>query len=228
MKKQTNMYKLSKKSWTPFHGCEFDCIYCDKSYKAMAKRQSCEKCKKYIPHEHPERLEKAKGHYLPRTRYMEYIFTCASADVSFCSTEYLELIIDRIRQEPTKSFLIQSKNPDTFNRVKFPNNVVLGTTIETDDDALYTKYKISKAPLPSERYRDFLKVNHPSKMVTIEPVLRFKDNLVKWIEDIDPVIVWLGYDSKGNILPEPAYNDFMKLFREIGLLHIPIVLKKIK
>lgn len=226
MIRKSNMYKLSVEQWNPFFGCEFDCIYCEKSFKAQAKRQKnkCMKCYGYIPHVHPKRLEG----YLPRTRYMEYIFTCASGDISFCSTEYLRLIINRIRQEPDKTFLIQSKNPATFNRVIFPDNVILGTTIETDDDVLYMRHGISYAPVPSKRYKEFLGIKHKFKMVTIEPVLRFKDNLVKWIEDLDLVLVWLGYDSKDCDLPEPSYDDFMRLYSEIGLLNIPVFLKNVK
>jgi hypothetical protein len=38
----------------------------------------------------------------------------------FCPTDYLGKILQRIEREPNKTFLMQSKNPQTFNRVKFP------------------------------------------------------------------------------------------------------------
>jgi len=68
---------------------------------------------------------------LPKTGYMQFIFTCSNGDISFCDTPYLKRIIERIRTEPDKTFLIQSKDPETFGRVIWPNNVILGTTIES-------------------------------------------------------------------------------------------------
>jgi len=54
----TNMYPAAK-TWNPFKGCEFDCLYCVPSFQAQAKRQKhrCLECYKYQPHEHPERLD---------------------------------------------------------------------------------------------------------------------------------------------------------------------------
>lgn len=228
MKGKTGMYQKSVKQWNPFQGCGFDCVYCEKSFKAQAKRlmHRCMKCYQYVPHEHPERL--AASYDVPKTSFMEFVFTIASGDIAFCSTEYLQRIITKIKMYPETTFLLQSKNPVTFQRVKFPRNVLLGTTMETDDDELYKKEKISKAPLPSQRYEDFLAVDHRSKMITIEPVLKFGDDLITWVEKINPVVVWLGYESKGIKLPEPTKDEFWKLYQDIGKLHIPIILKKIK
>jgi len=224
--KKTNMYKLAKGQWNPFVGCEFDCIYCKKSFKNMTKRYGmkigCQGCIDYKPHYHSGRLNKR----LPATGYMEFIFTCDTGDINFCSTEYLQKIVTVIKSYPDKTFLLQSKNPITFNRVKFPRNVILGTTIETDNDILYKTQKISNAPLPSQRYRDFLSVRHKTKMVTIEPVLPFTENLLNWVRELNPTIVWMGYDSKKCELPEPSTKEFMNLYQKIGLLHIPVIIKR--
>jgi len=224
--KKSDMYKFSIKQWNPFQGCKYDCVYCDKSFKAQAKRQkqNCIKCYNYEPHYHPERLEDR----LPISHYMEFIFTCASGDISFCSTEFLNKIVTKMFSRPCTQFLIQSKNPITFNRVKFPKNVIIGTTIETDDDELYSKHNISKAPLPSQRYKDFLSVEHPSKMITIEPIMPFNRELIKWVENINPIMVWIGYESKGNTFPGPSYKQFKELCSQISELHIPVILKTIK
>lgn len=208
-----NMYDLSKKQWNPFVGCKFDCLYCLSSFQRQAKRQKnrCIKCYNYKPHDHPERLNR----YIPKTKDNEFIFTCASGDVSFCSTTFLKKIVNKIESKPDTTFLIQSKNPETFNRVDFPNNVILGITLENNRDRGYSK--ISKAPLPSKRYKDFLKIKHSRKMVTIEPVMQFDlDIMVKWITDINPDIVWLGYDSKSCNLPEPSKDEFDELYNELN------------
>lgn len=225
MSKQRNMYQLSVKQWNPFVGCRFDCSYCRQSFQAQAKRQlhNCRKCYDYEPHEHPSRLEDP----LPRTGFMQFIFTCASGDVAFCSTPYLERIADRIRSEPDKTFLIQSKNPATFNRVSFPQNVILGMTLETNRDDICRK--IAKAPQPSQRFRDMLAVRHPMKMVTVEPVLDFDlDVMLNWITEINPVMVWLGYDSKRAKLPEPPLEKVRDLHWELSKRKITVMLKTIR
>ncbi len=220
MSKRKNMYKLSVCSWQPFVGCGFNCVYCTKSFKAQVKRQkqNCQKCYDYIPHEHPERLEQP----LPKTGYMEFIFVCPFSDISFCETEYLQKIVDRIRKEKDKTFLVHSKDPLIFNTVFWPDNVILGTTIETD--VAYDN--LSSAPTPLIRYSDFLTVEHSRKMVIIEPVVEFNlEILLFWIVQIKPVMVWLGYDTNKNNLPEPPLSEVKRLHWELSKLGIPVLLK---
>lgn len=224
-KNKSNMYALSIKQRNPFVGCKFDCSYCKSSFQRQAKRQKqrCLKCYKYTPHTHPNRL----NDYIPKTKENEFIFTCASGDISFCPTPFLNKIIKRIEKEKNRTFLIQSKNPKTFQRVHFPQNTILGTTIETNRDKLYDG--ISKAPKPSKRYKDFLKIKHPFKMITIEPVVDFDlDVMVKWVKDIKPCMVWLGYDSKKNNLPEPSYEKFMSLKKTMEQAGIKVILKTVR
>ncbi len=228
--KNSNMYPLSVYQFNPFVGCKFDCVYCRNSFQAQAKRQKhrCMKCYKFEPHEHPERLDQP----LPKTGYMQFIFTCSMGDVNFCSTEFLEEIVAKIKRNYYKTFLIQSKNPKTFERVQWPDNVILGTTIETNfpdfgEDSIY--HDITKAPSPSERYESLMVIKHALKMVTIEPVLEFNLGvMLMYIRNIKPCMVFLGYDSKKNNLPEPPIEKVKELVWELEKLHIPVILKKIK
>jgi hypothetical protein len=224
--KKGNMYHLSVKQWNPYGGCLHNCVYCGSSFQAQLKRWAktkCSNCYTFKPHAHPERLNQS----LPKTGYLQFIFTLANGDVSFCPTSYLSKIIKRIQAETDKWFLIQTKNPATFNRIKFPRNVILGTTIETNRDDLYME--ISKAPLPSVRYKDFLKVNHPYKMVTCEPIIDFDvDIMLNWIQDINPVMIWLGYDSKKNYLPEPELRKVQILHWKLSKQGFIVLLKTIR
>ena len=221
-----NMYKLSVKQWNPYVGCLHNCIYCEASFQAQLKRwakKSCSNCYKFIPHAHPERLNRR----LPRTGFMQFIFTCSNGDVAFCPTDYFDKILDMIRFHEDKWFLIQSKNPATFNRTVLPMNVIVGTTIETNRDDLYDG--ISDAPLPSQRYRDFLQVDHPYKMVTCEPVIDFDvDTMIKWIGSINPVMIWLGYDSKKNCLPEPELRKVQILHWTLSRQGFVVILKTMR
>ena len=137
-------------------------------------------------------------------------------------------IIKRIEANPNKTFLIQSKNPKTFNRVKFPDNVILGITLETNRDKGYDK--VSKAPKPTQRVKDFMAIDHPQKMITIEPVMDFDHEIMlKWIKQIKPQLVWMGYDSKMKCdFPEPKLEKFMKLYRAIEGMRIKVKLKTVR
>jgi len=226
METKTNMYKLSVTQWNPYTGCRFNCSYCKSSFQRQIKRwakENCDKCYSFIPHEHPERLTQS----LPNTGFMQFIFTCSSGDIAFCNTASLGKIIDRIRTEPNKIFLLQSKWPLTFRRFTFPKNVILGTTLETNRDDLYKG--ISKAPKPSLRYTTFLDVKHSLKMVTIEPVIDFDKNvMLDWVTSINPCMVWLGYDSQQNHLPEPNLEKVKNLYWELGLRGFAVILKIIR
>lgn len=226
MKKNKNMYQFSVKQWNPFVGCKHDCRYCGSSFKAQQKRWgkgNCPQCYKFEPHFHENRLQDS----LPYTGFNQFIFTCSSGDIAFCNTNDLKKIIARIENEPDKTFLIQSKNPKTFNRVIFPKNVILGTTIETTNDVLYGQ--TAKAPKPSQRFRDFLTVDHPTKMVTIEPVIDFDmETMVQWISKINPCMVWLGYDSKRNNLPEPELAKVRDLHWQLSCRGYVVMLKTVR
>ena len=207
-------------------GCKFDCIYCEASFKRQAKRQmyNCMKCYEYTPHTHPERLNVS----LPETTDDEFIFTCSPSDISYCPISFLTKIIKRIEENPNKTFLIQSKNPKTFNRIVFPDNVIFGITLETNRDKGYSK--VSKAPKPTQRIKDFLKVKHPRKMITIEPVMDFDiDIMLKWIRQVKPQLVWMGFDSKSeDLLPEPETDKFMKLYRAVEKVGIKVKQKTVR
>jgi len=123
--------------------------------------------------------------------------------------------------------LIQSKNPRIFKFFNIPSNVIIGTTLETDRDDLYKG--ISKAPLPSLRYMYFLDLTYPRKMVTVEPVIDFNlDVLLDWILNIKPCMVWLGYDSKKNYLPEPELEKVKHLHWKLSKEGFTVILKTIR
>ena len=225
MAQQKNMYSLSVKQWNPFVGCNFDCSYCFTSFRRQAKRQkhNCMRCYNFKPHTHPNRLDMS----LPRTKAGEFIFTCSNADISFCPTPFLKkiLAVMELPKNQGKQFLLQSKNPATFKRItQYPDNLILGVTLETNREG--KEYTVSKAPRVSKRVRDMLKVKHPNKMVTIEPVLDFDQReLVSWVKKINPAVVWLGYNSGKVDLPEPSAEKFKKLHQALKKAGHKVVIK---
>ena len=211
------MYSKTK-TWSPFKGCRFDCTYCKPTFKAQAKRHKhrCAQCGDYVPHYHEERLAKPPS--------KEVVFVCGNADISFCKPAFTRRIIERIKQHskrcPYKTFYFQSKRPAYFAQFlsEFPENVILLTTLETNRD----KPAVSKAPVPSERYRQFKALDYPRKVVTIEPVMDFDlDVFAGWIRDLHVEYVWFGFNSHPKYaLPEPTLakaQEFITLLVASGV-----------
>jgi len=233
---KNNMYALSVKQWSPFVGCDHDCLYCRPSFQRNIKRASgrcpqrspdgTTKCYAFEPHFHEERLDQR----LPRTRFLQFIFPCANGDIAFATDDQVRRILETIRGHDDRTFLLQTKDPGrAFNRpgITLPRNLVAGITLETNRDMF--ALMVSKAPPPTQRYQDFVAVEHTQKMVTIEPVLDFDlEVMLDWMTRIQPVMVWLGYDSKHCNLPEPSVDKAKQLHWELSLLGIPVLLKTIR
>lgn len=221
-KPKKNMYKDAQ-TWNPFVGCEFDCTYCGPSFQRQAKRQkqNCMKCYKYTPHFHSHQLSK-----IPKNK--KIVFVCGSGDVSFCKPEDMLKIIEAIKQHEgdiPQVFYLQSKQPSCLKPYLklLPKNVILVTTLETNRDKGYGK--ISKAPVPSKRYRQFLALKYPRKVVTIEPLMDFDVKIfAMWIIKINPEYVWIGFNSKEKevSVPEPSKEKVLRLMNILRKHNIKI------
>ncbi len=212
--------------WNPQAGCLFDCRYCVPTFKAQAKRQrqNCERCYKYEPHEHPERLAT-----MPKGGKGKTLFVCSSGDLAFATMEFTNRIIQAVR-EYDGDVLLQSKRPDIFLMYArfLPPNVILGTTLETNRDEGYKL--VSKARPPTERWRQFCDLRWPRKCVTVEPIMDFDlDNFSDMLtcvhgephaarsRTVHPAHVWFGYNSKPKQveLPEPSPEKVVALMERL-------------
>lgn len=206
----SRMYPKTK-TWNPFKGCLFDCIYCEPSFKRICRLYNkCPLCKQYLPHEHPERLEK-----VPKAKI---VFVAGNGDLSFCRPEFILRIIETIKKYPDRTFYLQSKNPRIFYKYipHLTSNIILVTTLETNRDEGY--YKISKALPPTQRFIDFVALPYPRKVVTAEPLMDFDlDEFVERMLLINPEYVWVGYNSrpKDVQLPEPSIEKTMKFIHKL-------------
>ena len=215
-----------------FLGCNFRCSYCVPSFQATVRNfarlrgSRCKGCLNYTPHEHPEwRTFPSKP----------IIFLFGDGDISFARPpfvrETIQIAITHLDRCPHKTLYLQSKNPVCFEQYlpdlrPIEQSVVLLTTLETNRDAGYEK--ISKAPVPSQRFKDFLHLRWPRKIVTIEPVMQFDlDPFVSWIKDIGPEAVYLGYNSRPQQvqLPSPMQSEFWGLYEALRRI-TPVRLKR--
>ena len=222
--KMSLMYEVEGKSvrtWNVFKGCKFNCVYCVQREQAKRQEHRCEKCYNYEPHLHPERLNE-------KFKEGETVFVAAAGDISFMlkKREQIE-ILNTIRKYSDTTFLLQTKDPRYYLKLlhwgSFPENIVIGTTIETNRVIIgkqpYSLY--SKAPYPDERFRLMRTYTNLRKYITIEPIMDFDlDILVEWVKEIAPEFVYVGYlnplwKAKKLRIPEPPLEKTEELINEL-------------
>jgi len=221
------------KTWNPGVGCRYGCVYCEPSFQRQLKRVAgtlnCPDCYSYEPHYHPERLKKIPSGEKEWKEFIVFVF--GTGDISFYDPSFVRKTfkaIDNHKPRKPKTYYFQSKNPECFEQYldwfnEHNELVILLTTLETNRDAGYDK--ISKAPLPTIRFRDFYELDYPRKVLTIEPVLDF--DLEEFVEMVLKLhrqgtleYVWFGFDSKNCGLPEPSIEKaqrFVDILQDHGI-----------
>lgn len=206
------MYGDSVYQWNVYKGCKYDCLYCLPSFQKQAKRQKhrCMKCYRYEPHIHWERLKKGyRKRYFPKeTKGDEFIWACSSGDITFAEPIWIKTILKVIEKEHKDlTFFMQTKNPECFKRYSLPKNLIIGITLETNKDTS----KVSAAPSPKKRVKDFIEIEHKQKTVTVEPILEFDMNYLReMIVSIDPERVYVGYNSKPKMCEKYENSQYLK------------------
>jgi hypothetical protein len=154
---------------------------------------------------------------LPATQGDQFIWACSSSDISFANVEWMEAILERIEERSDRTFFFQTKDPQVFEKYDFPENVMLGITLETCIDFNYEQ--ISKAPLPSARFQRFADLDcENKKVVTIEPILNFdyQEHFLAALTIIGPERIYIGYDTKRTHLHEPRLEKVKSLIAALS------------
>lgn len=220
MSEDIHMYKENRKSINWLVGCNHNCIYCKPSFQRQIKRwgKNCSQCYNYEPHAHLERLLKPA----PKTLDKDFVFFPSSGDPAYATRSQWQSAIEYAEKYNNVTFLVQSKDPIVFAHYKFPDNVILATTVETNlvsfniKSCKYEYYSdISTAPYPVQRLSDFLKVTHKRKSITIEPILVFGRKFSSFIQPLNPEFVYIGYDNHKCRLPEPKLAETQTLIKEL-------------
>ena len=204
------IFNLITQTWNPVTGCLHNCIYC------WARKLATEKLRN---------VKRYKNGFLPRLNRDEFkkkfksgcIFVTDMGDLfgDFIPKEWIEIVLNYIRRFKNAMFLFLTKNPKRYLEFidEIPENVILGATIETNIDEDYER--ISKAPKPSERIKIMKELDWDFKFISIEPILKFDSEFPKQISEINPFIVYIGYDNYNNRLPEPKLCETLNLIKNL-------------
>jgi protein gp37 len=203
------MFDVITDTWNPVVGCLHYCTYCWARKLAETKLKNMERYKDGF---NPKLVEKE----LNRRFHKKYVFAVDMGDLfgDWVPSEWILKVIDAIKNSPSSHFLFLTKNPKRYMEFLdlYPENVVLGATIETNRD-----YPVSKAPATVERYGSMKELPFRNKIISIEPIMEFDlENFVKWIKNINPIMVHIGYDNYNSDLPEPALSKTKQLMDTLG------------
>ena len=215
------MFSIVTGTWNPISGCLYNCNYCWAKNLALTKLKNTNRyAKGFTPslNENEFKVNFAKG---------DLIFVADMSDMfaDFIKADWIKQVFDRIIKFPETNFLFMTKNPkrylDFYRYI--PNNAILGATIETTKDEIIQLDKVSSAPAPSKRYEAMKELDWEGKIVSIEPILDFELNtFVKWIEDIDPFLVYVGYDNYCHKLREPTLKQTTELMQNLSATSLVI------
>jgi len=212
--KKKLMFNVVSRTWNPITGCLHYCKYCWARSYALSKLKNSQR--------YAEGFKPCFNHdeLIKEFHEGEIIFVCDMGDIfsPHVHDEWILKVLEHIRKYPNTIFLFLTKNPARYRDFidVMPPNAILGSTIETNKDDIYIQHRISYAPLPSERYKAMRELKWPWKMISVEPILEFDiDIFIKWIEDIAPIIVYVGYDNYGWRLPEPPLSKTLEFIEKL-------------
>ncbi|MCD6255757.1 MAG: DUF5131 family protein [Deltaproteobacteria bacterium] len=212
------------KTWNPLVGCLHDCYHgrCWARIQARRQKRRCLRCYDFQPHIHRERLGK-----FPKSGV---VFVVSMGDMwgSWVPDEWIRSVLLSLKpcwEKPDLTFFFETKNPARY--VDFvdliPPNSILSTTIESNFD-----HKVSKAPPPKERYLAMVRpeLEEFAKHVSIEPIMKFDlKTLYRWIQEINPKMISIGYDNYYAGLPEPTTEEVRELIDKLKRITVVEVKK---
>ena len=213
-KSRGNMYDFCTHTHTHIGGkCPHACSYC--SVQSMAKRYPVLKAK-YSGPLHLIEKEFSVNYGSGKTIFIENCNDMFADDVP---VPFIERIMDHCKAWPENTYVFQTKNPKRAMTCRFPEKLILGTTIETNREIL-----CSDAPDPSDRADGIGATSSNIKtFITIEPIMDFDVDLFSLlIIGANPNFVNIGADSKGHNLPEPSYDKVMDLINILTMFGIEI------
>jgi protein gp37 len=214
------MFPFVTQTWNPLGGrCNHGCKYCWAT--SLKNRYECLKIK-YDGEPHIVQKELSRVHNFKKE---DYVFACSMTDMFgyWVPENLIQKILDAIETSPA-TFLLLTKNPARYMKFDIPMNCVCGATIESDCDHLVS----IEAPKVSERLQAMQDLVFHSKVISVEPIMRFSIYFSNSIIKIHPDIVAVGYDNYNHGLDEPSLADTEKLIKDLEFCNIKVYRKTIR
>jgi len=175
-------------TWNPGYGCKRNC----KGFKCYAKdlhdkRRKAKLAGADLPDRYLQTFDTMQ--FFPpslkipkKSRIIKKVFVGSMTGIEYWDPEWVEMVLEVIRERPTIEFMFCTKNPGVYWRHEWPKNCWLGVTLN------YRKnyHKIHEIPPVTKRF------------VSIEPLLE-KFNLSYCFPMIDLIII--GADSTPGAQP---------------------------
>ena len=188
----------ARHSWNPVTGCLHNCPYC--YARDIAARFYPHG---FVPALAPDRLT-APLHYKPRPSddpAERNIFTCSMADLfgKWVPEEWIEAVMQTVREAPQWNFLMLTKFPLRMVDREVPENVWLGTTVDTQSRVKAAEDAFARVPA-STRWL--------SLEPLLEPLKFTRPELFQWVV--------IGGASASSQTPawRPPFEWVMDLYRQ--------------
>lgn len=187
-------------TWNPVVGCKNNCWYCyaKKIFKRFHKIDKFEDIKFY-----PERLD-----YPLSVKKPSKIFVGSMCDLfgDWISSEWIERILNYVKQCPQHTFLFLTKNPKRYTEFQFPNNCWLGST--------HTAEKEKQIEIVST-------VENRLSFVSLEPLL---SNFISPFVYHSYWIIMGALSGYGN-KHQPEKETIKNIVRNANKFNIPVFMK---
>lgn len=190
-------------TWNPVDGCKNACRYC-------------------VNADQQDSAPRLVGRELARTfKPKERVYAFGPSDIwgDWVPDEWIEAVIAHIEKFPRTVFLFLTKNPARYLgfQGRLPLNVCLGATIESNR----AFPEISKANPPAERLHSMIQARSMfpqlPRVIAVEPVMDFDlAEFVDRLREIEPLLVYIGYNSSRVDLPEPSLEKTRELIARLS------------
>ena len=190
--------------WTcnPIVGCTHGCPWCWARRQAKRQKHNCRKCYDFVPHLHPERLDEPLRLCKPSVigvGFMGDLFDPA------LSSESVDVVVGTMHRAKQHTFVLLTKQPARAKGFTFPENLVLGVSVEDQ-------------PSADRLIPEHLKCQAAKHIVSIEPMREPVDLADGWLRKtlcyehpaLDGVILG-GQTGPGAV---PMHPDWVREVRD--------------
>ncbi|ADU97723.1 Gp37Gp68 family protein (plasmid) [Thermovibrio ammonificans HB-1] len=199
--------------WNPVWGCTYSCPFC--YARKFAKRFSGQVARwNGLSQKEAERLKEFKPVWLPKnfSRPLKgrVIFVNSMSDLADWKEEWTEKVLERIKEERERVFLILTKRPKGALKVlkgrELPPNLWLGISATNPKEL-------------EERVRELVKADTPNLFVSFEPFLApWRAPKGREVRKIG----WVIFGAQTNPLKLPKGTDLIRATEFFEGLGIPV------